>query len=175
MTNLQHATVRADDYVLTHKVSFGKVSPGNLDRQGPDFNKQVSSNAALNPSDNLVRKTSRFPAGPTCFYCKKKGHVMAECRALEKKNQRLSQNLLVATQSYSTCVQNDTSSLSSHKISEEVDKSYAPFLSQGTVSLTADSEKIPVSILRDTGATQTLLLETFLINPQLVIVCYYKE
>ena len=36
---------------------------------------------------------------------------------------------------------------------------YKPFLSQGFVSLSDSSEALPVQILRDTGAAQTLLLE----------------
>jgi len=40
---------------------------------------------------DVSERTTRFPSGPgpTCFYCKKKGHVMAECRALERKNQKV--------------------------------------------------------------------------------------
>lgn len=43
-------------------------------------------------------------------------------------------------------------------------KDYKPFLSQGFVSLVLDdfSETHPVKILRDTGAAQTLLLDSVL-------------
>ena len=36
---------------------------------------------------------------------------------------------------------------------------YNPFVFEGHVSLTENSEKVPVKILRDTGATQSLLVE----------------
>ena len=39
---------------------------------------------------------------------------------------------------------------------------YKPFLSQGFVSIDGSSEVKPVQILRDTGAAQSLLLESVL-------------
>ena len=39
------------------------------------------------------------------------------------------------------------------------DSIYLPFVSDGSVSLTADSVAVSVKILRDTGATQSLLLQ----------------
>ena len=41
-------------------------------------------------------------------------------------------------------------------------KEYVPFISIGMVSLLGSSEKISVPILRDTGATQLLILEDVL-------------
>lgn len=40
--------------------------------------------------------------------------------------------------------------------------SYAPFITDGSVSLVGSDEKIPVKILRDTGALETFILETVL-------------
>ena len=37
---------------------------------------------------NTNANISCIPAGPTCFCCKKMGHIMSECYALEKKNKR---------------------------------------------------------------------------------------
>jgi len=39
----------------------------------------------------------------------------------------------------------------------EVAKSYAPFVSKGLVSLVGQPVKSPIRILRDTGATQSLI------------------
>ena len=41
------------------------------------------------PGSGTDKRTGRLPSGPTCFYCRKKGHVMAECKALERKNLRV--------------------------------------------------------------------------------------
>lgn len=40
--------------------------------------------------------------------------------------------------------------------------SYAPFITDGFVSLVGNDEKVPVKILRDTGASETLILESVL-------------
>ena len=75
---------------------------------------------------------------------------MAECKALEKKSQRLLKlDLLVGSQILSTrqAIESDV---------DEIIGSYAPF-----VSLTY-SEKVSIKVLWDTGATQTLTLESVL-------------
>ena len=43
--------------------------------------------------------------------------------------------------------------------------SYNPFVSQGLVSLSSDSDRQPINILRDTGALQSLLVEGVLPLP----------
>ena len=43
---------------------------------------------------------------------------------------------------------------------DAIANSYAPFLSHGSVSFVGQLEKIPVKILRDTRATQTLILDS---------------
>jgi len=65
---LQQAAVRSDDYSLTHKVCFVK----NLSQRG-DKNSDVNDPTFRGPAYDQGR--SRFPSGPTCYYCKKKGHV----------------------------------------------------------------------------------------------------
>ena len=43
---------------------------------------------------------------------------------------------------------------------DDVANLYASFLSHGSISLVGQSAKIPIKILRDTGATQTLILDS---------------
>ena len=46
--------------------------------------------SGVNPRDrNGSHQTgnSRVPPGPTCYYCKQKGHVKTECPALAKNRQ----------------------------------------------------------------------------------------
>ena len=45
---------------------------------------------------------------------------------------------------------------------EDVSKSFAPFVSEGFVSLVGHPAEIPIKILHDTGATQTLILKSIL-------------
>ena len=90
--------MQSDDYSLTPKTSFGKARyySGDEAREQDEVNTnlEVLSFSSLNPD----RRSGRLPPGPICFYCKKRGHVMAECCALEKKNQRFLKPDLVVGQ-----------------------------------------------------------------------------
>ena len=70
---------------------------------------------------------------------------MSECRALQKKNDKSKPDLLL-------------SQLSNVNIPEE----YGPFISRGSVSLVDTPSEKPVTILRDTGASQSLILDSVL-------------
>jgi len=77
---------------------------------------------------------------------------MAECRALEKKNITKKTNALVIPQDQGTPAVQSASSRDH----------YNPFISKGFVSLSEHGEKVPIDILRDTGATQSLLVNGIL-------------
>ena len=143
---LHQAAVRSDDYLLTHKTSFGKAGRhiGDKARKQNEVDTNMGSQSFRNTPP------ARVPSGPTCYYCKKKEHVMAECQALEKKNQRSPKpNLLIGPKNSSS-----GSKPLGQKV-EDVSKSFAPFISQGF----GHPAETPIKILRDAGATQTLILE----------------
>ena len=152
----------ADDYALTHTSKFGRVSQSVRENQRSPGDSQPSTpNSHSNSRDQNepTLRSPRFPSGPTCFYCKKKGHVLSECRALEKKNQK--SHMLVATKdARMNCLgilhcgplANSNSAMT---------KGYTPFVSHGTVCLEG-GEKVPIYILRDTGAAQSLILDSTL-------------
>ncbi|KAK3102135.1 hypothetical protein FSP39_009074 [Pinctada imbricata] len=100
---------------------------------------------------------------PTCNYCKKKGHVIGECLKLKKKKELKSQACASVRNDRKALdsICSDTPEIQGSKSSSDdfVEDHYKPFLSQGFVSLSDSSEALPVQILRDTGAAQTLLLE----------------
>ena len=83
---------------------------------------------------------------------------MAECCILEKKKQRLLKPDLVVGQQ--TCSSGHRPP--DHKVDDDVVNLYAPFLSHGSVSLVGQLATIPIKMLRDTGATQTLILDSVL-------------
>ena len=160
---LHQAAVRADDYSLMHKTAFGKNNPRALDRpeqrpvKGNTSTGVGSSNfAPRDRTSNTNANSSRMPAGPTCFYCKKRGHIMSECWALEKKKKRTTGNALVVL----SCFQ--TLNTKREFEAEDFPKEYLPFLSQGSVSLIGSSEEVPTVILRDTSTSQSLVLESVL-------------
>ena len=152
--SLHQAAVLADDYSLTHKMTF----PSKSDQPGVRSSVSDRKNSeADGHSPPITRSRSHgqnncrvLAGGPVCYYCKKRGHIMAECRALERKNAIKTSNALVVPPDLAT----PTTQLSSQR-----DQCYNPFISKGFVSLSEDGKKIPIDILRDTGATQSLLVD----------------
>lgn len=92
---------------------------------------------------------------PVCTYCKKRGHTIKTCFALEKKNKTQKVVNLLKTETQ----QLDSSQQALVKPDLQV---YAPFLMKGFVSLTEEGPKVPVTILRDSAASQSVLLEGIL-------------
>ena len=87
---LEEAARLADDYYLTHKVSFiAKPKPTSSHPQ----NKFMSGNSSGMPSQSNTSKPNstsetknQYPLSrPTCNYCKKPGHLVAECLKLKRK------------------------------------------------------------------------------------------
>ena len=143
---MHQATTRADDYALTHKGSFRKPSTPSNKSAGEARHEQGGGSGPPNPRDKSHSTASRLPPGPTSYYCKQRGHVKAECPALERK--RKSNAIVAPTRP------DDEGYMDG---SREVPSEYKPFVSHGTVSL-GSGEESPVTILRDTGASQSLIL-----------------
>ena len=148
--NLHEAAVYAEDYSLTHTTSFGKPHPcdGNsaditleLAKGGQPGALITSSFTGGGPSGNY--SSNHLPAGPTCFYCRKRGHIMSECQALPRKNERSEKPDLIVSPSFQT----------DHKKTSMLPDEYTPFISCGSVSLVGSQVESPITILRDTGAT----------------------
>ena len=87
---LEEAARLADDYYLTHKVSFiAKPKPIFSRSQ----NKFMSCNSSGMPSQSNTPKPnstsetkSQYPLSrPICNYCKKSGHLVSECLKLKRK------------------------------------------------------------------------------------------
>ena len=73
VSSLSCAAVLADEYVLTHKISFGPQSGSLSAERNSNVPVQFTT-----PS----RKEER-----ECFYCHKPGHVIANCLTLKHKEQ----------------------------------------------------------------------------------------
>ncbi|KAJ8035316.1 hypothetical protein HOLleu_22499 [Holothuria leucospilota] len=132
----------ADQYALTHK--FGKV--GQTQNKG-QFSKPNSNNSSNKAAFKDI----------SCGFCHKKGHTMANCFTLAKlKETETAPNALANVENSSEVVVTLRPN-SNDKIKEE----YLPFVSEGFISLDGNSAHPPVriNILRDTGATQSLLLD----------------
>ena len=83
---------------------------------------------------------------PVCLYCKQKGLIIAECWELEKKKTRANPVSMICGKS-----ENPAPAVGSSKEEEK-----NPFISGGYVSISKGGHAVPIWILRDTGATQSL-------------------
>ena len=102
---------------------------------------------------------------PICNYCKQSGHIISECIALRRKREKERQegpkptgltSLRLKPQS---SIQDENPILVKTSETDTVMEIYEPFLSDGSVSLNSDfAQSTPIKILRDTGASQSLIL-----------------
>ena len=173
-TMLHQAAVLADDYSLTHKSAF--LPSCNNNSGGYRDNKSIPPPTPRTTSD---RHRTRFDNGRhdgakrshsvVSNYCKQRDHVMAECWSLQQKKKP---NALIHTVQEplgvsGTILENkppgtvsdcELSDIWSKRKPQEagLDSIYLPFVSDGSVSLTADGVAVPVKIPRNAGATQSL-------------------
>ena len=185
--NLETAARLADDYALTHKASFvnkpyprkpynpqsKQITPQSKPyspQSGPKANpSNPTDNSSPKPKFSSENKGQNPLSQPICNYCKKTGHIISECLALKRKKER--ENLDSAKPTGLTslkakpqsCIQEENPILTrtcKESVSEDsIMEINEPFLSDGFVSLNSDSaQSTPIKILRDTGASQSLIL-----------------
>ena len=169
---LEAAARLADDYALTHKVSF--IIKSNPSRR-PFFPHSGSKHSPSNPpgshSQTITPKPK--PSGenkdqnplsqPICNYCKRTGHIISECLHLKRKKEKqegLKPTGLTSLRSKpQSCVKEEDPIQTERPETDSVIEIYEPFLSDGFVSLNSDyAQSTPIKILRDTGASQSLIL-----------------
>lgn len=139
VTTLSHAAVLADEFILTHKNVFASARPEKLQI---DSSQSQMSRSRFSPPHNKEERE--------CFYCHKKGHVIADCLALKRKQQPQPKSV--------GFVKAVKSAVAVHT-EERIDESYRPFVSKGLISLSGTREdQEEVRILRDTGAMQSFIL-----------------
>ena len=163
---LEEAARLADDYYLTHKVSFiAKPKPTSSHPQ----NKFMSGNSSGMPSQSNTPKhnstsetKSQYPLSrPTCNYCKKPGHLVSECLKL-KGEAKLTGLTTLSPRPQSSNKTNTTDIVTKPK-SDSTMEIFEPFMLNGFVSLSGDNcPPTPIKILRDTGASQSLILADIL-------------
>lgn len=141
VTCLTDAAVLADEFLLMHKSAFS--SPVSRDSvtvgQGPRSpkNPRRNSNAA---GDTDKRE---------CFYCHEQGHLIAVCPTL-RRNEQL-QN--VKTPSPIGFIHTQPPP---QNVGDGIDEDFQPFVTQG---YGGEGKAVPITILRDTGAKQSLICE----------------
>ena len=123
--------------------------------------KRSDRDRGYKPRDNTTaadQRSGRYQRAsrPHCAYCDKPGHIMSQCFKNPNAENRpiglVSENKS-NVESATKCNKNVISS--SSKVMED----YKPYLSEGFCSLNGSNKPVPIQILRDTGASQTLILE----------------
>ena len=168
---LEEAARLADDYYLTHKVSFiAKPKPTSSHPQ----NKFMSGNPSGMPSQSNTPKPnstsetkSQYPLSrPTCNYCKKPGHLVSECLKLKRKlesDEAKPTGLTTLRPRPQSSIKTNTVDIVTKPKSDSTMEIFEPFMLNGFVSLSGDNcPPTPIKILRDTGASQSLILADIL-------------
>lgn len=159
VTEVSKAAILVDEYVLTHKSGFverpfafvkfdrnygnGKESQKSVSPSAEQATSSAHSGLEIR-SDSLDLKNENV----TCFYCKKKGHVIVNCPVLKKKNTKPVALIKTVSQFNESLLPVNWCEYSDFK----------PFVMDGFVSLSGDNKKVPVKILRDTAASQSFIL-----------------
>ena len=181
---LDEAAVISDTYTLSHKKNFWSKNQSSSSLKGSESDKKnvseskssstsnsqspLNSGSTSGPRSGRSEGSSGVGSLPTCTYCKKRGHLISECFKLKRKNDfekpqphactafRNDRKAFISSCSDTPDVQGSKSSFVNSM------EDYKPFLSQGFVSIDGSSDVKPVQILRDTGAAQSLLLQSVL-------------
>ena len=159
---LEEAARLADDYYLNIKTSS---HPQNKFMSGNSSGMPSQSNT---PKPNSTSETkNQYPLSrPTCNYCKKPGHLVSECLKLKRKLERDEAKPTGLTtlrpRPQSSIKTNTIDIVAKHK-SDSTMEIFEPFMLNGFVSLSGDNcPPTPIKILRDTGASQSLILADIL-------------
>ena len=167
---LEKAARLADDYTLTHKVSFVSKAnprkpfyPPSGHKPSPSLQFGNSSQNAPKPKPPGENKGHNPLSQPICNYCKQPGHIVSDCPVLKRKREKQEgfkptglTSLKLTPQS---CIKDQIHVQVKVPETDSVMEIYEPFLSDGFVSLNSDfAQSTPITILRDTGASQSLIL-----------------
>ena len=167
---LEKAPRLADDYTLTHKVSFVNKANPRKPFYPPSGHKPSSSLQSGNSNQNAPKskppgeKKGHIPLSQLiCNYCKQSGYIVSDCPVFKRKREKQEglkhtglTSLKLTPQS---CVKDLNPVQAKVPETDSVMEINEPFLSDGFVSLNSDfAQSNPITILRDTGASQSLIL-----------------
>uniref|UniRef100_A0A1A8GVS8 Gypsy retrotransposon integrase-like protein 1 n=2 Tax=Nothobranchius korthausae TaxID=1143690 RepID=A0A1A8GVS8_9TELE len=138
VTRLADAALLADEFALTHRFS-GEAPRSEHKRPAP-----------MRPPG-----ASLPPGRPQhCFYCHRPGHIVKDCLVLKRRNEQKRS----PPREVGLLIHQPVHPVIKIKIEDE-SSCFEPFLSQGFVADNENGTQVPVKILRDTGASQSLILQ----------------
>lgn len=152
VSSISKAAVLADEFVLTHKNVF--VSAPRSDRTF--VSRSTRPGSGHSASEQAKGPWSHTQENRECFYCHKKGHVVADCLTLKRKQQSS-----LASQQKDVCLIKTLPTLvteQSEDVKDKPDPCFKPFISEGFVSLTSNpKDQKVVTLLRDSAGSQSII------------------
>ena len=166
--NLQDAATKADEYYMTHKSKM--TNPKSNQNFKPKFQARNGKNygevqkGRVDTTEYRYSSTKDSKPMLKCYHCNKVGHKKADCWQLTgNKSFDKSKKGVGCTTMFIGKSDEAVGGVGPPKIeikhADEVSDEFRPFVSNGTVSLDANSEEVPVKIVRDTGSGQSMILE----------------
>ena len=155
---------------MTHKVSFfNKANPRKQfyplsgHKPSPSFQSGNSNQNAPKSKPPVENKGHNPLSQPICNYCKQSGHTVSDCPVLKREREKqegLKPTGLTSLQlTPQSCVKDQNPVQAKVTEIDSVMEIYEPFLLDGFVSLNSDfAQSPPITILQDTGASQSLIL-----------------
>ncbi len=114
--------------------------------------------STLKDQSRLKSNSTKIREDRECFYCRKSGHVIADCLALKPKQQGTGTKNIAFVK---------TVDIIDAESCEKLDASYQPFLTEGLVSVDDTlTNQVKVTMLRDTGAQQSFIMTDALPGPE---------
>lgn len=152
---LSKAAVCADEFVLTHRSVFSSPS-ARRDPTAGGLGKNSKSKSPPKPGAGSSESRA-------CFYCHTAGHVISVCPVLQRKDNQNPKSPKSKPVGFIQSVSPSFSPVTTEAVSRETVENFGPFLLDGFVSLSGqDNDQVPITILRDTGASQSLILRDVL-------------
>lgn len=156
VTTLKNAAVLAEEFVLTHRPVFSSQHSYSSSTDGVT-KKLEQCSKYLSPASTLPLNERE------CYYCHEKGHLVATCPELAQKDQNKGPKKLTRRVNFVQSGGEHSSNVTIAERTDETDEGFCPFIFEGSVSLTEEKDSsVPITILRDTGANQSLLLSSVL-------------
>ena len=163
---MEKAAPLADDYTLTHKVSFVSKAnprkplyPSSGHKPSPSLPSGNSNQNAPKPKPPGESKGYDPLSQPICNYCKQSGYIVFDCPVLKKKREKqeglIPTGLTSLKSTPQSCVKDQNPVQAKVPETDSVMEIYEPFLLDGFVSLNSDfAQSVPITIVRDTGAAK---------------------
>ena len=157
-TTLPQAAQLCDQYVALHKsVSVKHETAGVDNNLQPKvltvFNSSNNKNVADQKTGKFSPRSKRKFPNVICFRCRKRGHIMSQCRVKLKHN-----NDVAVTENVTNAETNDvnTVTVQSSVCNVDVHPLFQPYCKEGSL-VHQNGAQTSINILRDTAALQSLL------------------